>query len=102
MQRLADNLFAGPAFAENQHRQIGFCQPFDRRTQRLNRRAFPDDPGTGGSLLGQLVATTHKLFAFGCIANCDGRGQCQLFQARLIVLGEVARLLIDDLKRANH
>ena len=78
MERLSDNLFAGAAFTENQHGQIGRRESLDRRAKSDDGRTFTDNLHSLRHLLGEVLDATHHLFPLARVFQRTGRGYAEL------------------------
>ena len=84
-----------------EHGQIGLGHAANDRPQRLDRRAFADQPHAFGRLLGDLAVGGHQLLAVLGVFQGHGRVGGQFDQGLLIFLRERAGELVDQLEDAE-
>jgi len=98
VDRLGHHLLAGAVLAEDQHGQLGVGHAADDGAEGLDLGALADEPDLLGSLLGHLAAGREELLPVLGILEGHGGVAGQFDQGRLVLGGEGAALLVDQLE----
>ena len=101
VDRLRHDLLARAVLAVDEHGQIGLRHAANDRPQRLDCRAFADQPHAFGRLLGDLAVGGHQLLAVLGVFQGHRRVGGQFDQGLLIFLREGAGELVDQFEHAE-
>ena len=73
VDRLRHDFLARPILAVNEHGQVGLRHAANDRPQRLDCRAFADQPHAFRRLVGDLAVGRHQLLTVLDVFQCHGR-----------------------------
>src|SRR5687767_13075776 len=101
MDAARDDLLTGAVFAQQQYREVGVGNAAHRVADRLYCRRLSHKQRVLRRLLDKLFVPVQQLVELLGVFQRDGGMRCQLHEAALVVGGELALMLVDELKRAN-